>query len=180
MEATTRIQVGHTAELGAPALAAARSLLERAFAGDFGPADWEHALGGMHLLTWEGPELIGHAAVVQRRLLHGDRALRCGYVEAVAVVAERRGRGHAGTMMARVERIIADAYEIGALSASTDGVGLYRKRGWLQWPGRTAALTPRGIERTEEDDGRIFVLPLASPMDLAGELICDWRDGDVW
>ena len=51
--------------------------------GDFAPDDWEHALGGVHALLSEDGELIGHASVVQRRLLHGGRALRAGYAEAV-------------------------------------------------------------------------------------------------
>jgi aminoglycoside 2'-N-acetyltransferase I len=48
------------------------------------------------------------------------------------------------------------------------------------WQGPSSALTPTGIERTEEEDGGIFVLPLVVPLDLFGELTCDWRDGDVW
>jgi aminoglycoside 2'-N-acetyltransferase I len=31
-----------------------------------------------------------------------------------------------------------------------------------------------------EDDGCLYVLELAVPLDLDGELTCDWRDGDVW
>jgi aminoglycoside 2'-N-acetyltransferase I len=40
--------------------------------------DCEHALGGVHALVWEGNELVGHASVVQRRLIRGRRALRTG------------------------------------------------------------------------------------------------------
>jgi hypothetical protein len=36
--------------------------------------DWDHALGGVHALVWEDGELIGHASVIQRRLLHGGHA----------------------------------------------------------------------------------------------------------
>ena len=42
------------------------------------------------------------------------------------------------------------------------------------------ALTPDGILRTQDDDGSVYVLQLATPLDLDGELTCDWRDGDVW
>ena len=41
-------------------------------------------------------------------------------------------------------------------------------------------LTPTGIQPTTEDDGCIYVLPLDAGLDLAGELTCDRRDGDVW
>ena len=35
-------------------LAAIRALLDEAFDGDFGDDDWEHALGGIHVLVHEG------------------------------------------------------------------------------------------------------------------------------
>ena len=41
--------------------------------------DWEHALGGVHALVWEGGELVGHASVIQRRLLYGNDGGACGY-----------------------------------------------------------------------------------------------------
>lgn len=34
--------------------------------------------------------------------------------------------------------------------------------------------------RARAGDGAIYVLPLRAPLDLASELTCDWRDGDVW
>jgi aminoglycoside 2'-N-acetyltransferase I len=36
------------------------------------------------------------------------------------------------------------------------------------------------VRRTAEDDGGVFVLPVAPGLDLRGDLTCDWRDGDVW
>ncbi|HSV65569.1 MAG TPA: GNAT family N-acetyltransferase, partial [Mycobacteriales bacterium] len=83
------VRTAHTADLDAGILKAARALLDDVFAGDMTDHDWEHALGGVHALAWEGAELVGHAAVVQRRLLHGGRALRTGYVEGVGVRADR-------------------------------------------------------------------------------------------
>jgi len=174
------IRTAHTADLDCATRDAARALLDAAFAGDFSDDDWEHALGGMRALVWEGAELIGHASVVQRRLLHGGRALRAGYVEGVAVRADRRGRGHATAMMGALERVIRAAYDLGALSASQAAVRLYERRGWQRWQGPTSTLTPAGILRTEDDDGGVYVLALAAPLDLGGELTCDWRDGDVW
>ena len=44
----------------------------------------------MHALVWEGATLVGHAALIQRRLLHGGSALRTGYVEGLAVRTDRR------------------------------------------------------------------------------------------
>jgi aminoglycoside 2'-N-acetyltransferase I len=174
------VQTAHTADLDVAVLTAARALLDGAFGGDMSDHDWEHALGGVHALVWEGSELVGHASVVQRRLLHGGRALRAGYVEGVGVRANRRRRGHAGAMMGALERVVRGAYDLGALSATDAAADLYAARGWELWRGPTSALTPTGIKRTEEDDGSIYVLPVAVPLDLSGELTCDWRDGDVW
>jgi len=170
----------HTAELDAGTLAAARDLVCAAFGDLMNEHDWDHALGGVHAVVWEGDELVGHAAVVQRRLLHEGRALRTGYVEAVAVRADRRRRGHAGAMMGALERVIGGAYDLGALCAADAAARLYAARGWEPWRGPTSALTPGGIVRTPEEDGAVHVLVGRASLDLAGELTCDWRDGDVW
>jgi aminoglycoside 2'-N-acetyltransferase I len=119
---------------------------------------------------------------VQRRLLHGGRALRTGYVEAVAVREDRRGQGHGAAVMAAVEHVVRGAYDLGALASSEEATGFYAARGWQLWRGPTSALTPRdGITATPDVDGWIYVLPLpAASLDLSGTLTCDWRDGDVW
>ena len=175
-----RLLTAHTADLDAADLQAARALLDDAFAGDFAAEDWEHALGGIHALLWEGAELIGHASLVQRRLLHAGRALRSGYVEGVAVRADRRRQGHAGVLMEALEQVLRGAYELGALSSSEAAQAFYAGRGWQVWRGPTFALTPAGTIRTADDDGGVHVLPLTVPLDLDGELTCDWRDGEVW
>jgi len=177
----SNLRTAHTADLDGATRDAVRALLDAAFDQDFSDHDWDHTLGGMHVTVWDGGELVGHGAVVQRRLLHGGRALRAGYVEGVAVRADRRRRGHATAIMAALERLVRGGYEVGALSASERGAGLYAARGWRRWQGPTSVLAPTGVTRTEEDDGSVYVLlPLAAPLDLTGELTCDWRDGDVW
>jgi aminoglycoside 2'-N-acetyltransferase I len=179
MARMTDVRTAHTSDLDAATLEAARALLYDVF-DDMTDQDWEHALGGVHALAWEGAELVGHASVIQRRLLHGGRALRTGYVEGVGVRADRRGRGHGGAMMDALERVVRNAYDLGALGAADEGARFYAARGWRQWQGPSAALTPTGIQRTEEDDGGIYVLPVTVSLDVTGELTCDWRDGDVW
>jgi aminoglycoside 2'-N-acetyltransferase I len=180
MAGVRELRTAHTADLDAATLQAARHLLNEAFDGDLTDHDWEHALGGVHALVWEDGELVGHASVVQRRLLYGGRALRTGYVEGVAVRADRRRRGHAAAMMDALERVIRAAYDIGALSSSDAALDFYAGRGWLRWLGPTWALTPGGITRTEDDDGGVYVLPSPLLPDISGELTCDWRNGDVW
>jgi aminoglycoside 2'-N-acetyltransferase I len=176
----TRLQVAHTADLEPDVLAAARELLFEVFEDEMTEQDWEHALGGVHALAWEGEELVGHASVVQRRLLHAGRALRAGYVEGVAVRADRRRRGHGAAVMEPLERVIRGAYDLGALGTTEEARPFYEARGWRLWRGPLAALRPAGVRRTEEEEGGVYVLPVAVALDLSGELTCDWRDGDVW
>jgi aminoglycoside 2'-N-acetyltransferase I len=174
------VRTAHTVELDAATLSAARALLDDVFEGDMSDHDWEHSLGGVHALVWDGQELVGHASVVQRRLLHGGRALRAGYIEGVGVRADQRRRGLGAAMMEALERVVRGAYEVGALGATDESADFYAARGWKPWQGPTSALTPTGIARTEGEDGSVYVLPVEVQLDLSGELTCDWRDGDVW
>ncbi|ONI81347.1 aminoglycoside 2'-N-acetyltransferase [Actinosynnema sp. ALI-1.44] len=176
----TQLQTAHTADLDTATRSAIRALMLSAFDGDFSDDDWNHALGGMHTLLWDGQDLIAHGAVVQRRMLVNGRSLRAGYVEAVAVHPARRRQGHGGTVMADIERIVRGGYDLGVLGASDDGAALYRARGWRLWTGPSSVLTPEGVVRTDDNDGNIHVLPVAVQVDLSASIICDWREGDVW
>jgi aminoglycoside 2'-N-acetyltransferase I len=173
------VRTAHTADLDAATRATIRVLLDAAFDGVFSDQDWDHALGGMHATAWSAGELVGHASVVQRRMLHEGRALRAGYVEAVAVRADHRRRGVGHAVMAALEQVILGAYDLGALSSSAMAVPFYTSRGWQRWRGPSSTLTPAGLVRTEDDDDGIYVFPVA-PLVLTAPLTCDWRDGDVW
>jgi len=83
-------------------------------------------------------------------------------------------------MMDALERVVRRAYQLGALGATDEGAAFYAARGWQLWRGPLSALTPAGLIRTGDEDGCIYVLPVAVPLDLSGALTCDWRDGDVW
>jgi aminoglycoside 2'-N-acetyltransferase I len=176
----SRLQLAHTALLDAAALSAARSLLFEVFAPEMTQEDWEHALGGLHALIWEGEELIGHAAVVQRQLIYEGRALRTGYVEGVAVRAEHRRQGHGTRLMAALEPVIRGAYELGALGSTDLAAAMYEAAGWICWQGPTAGLTPDGTIPTPEEDGSIYVLQPTPPLDPTRPLICDYRAGELW
>lgn len=179
----TTARLVHTADLDNETRDHAHRMVIDAFADGevkFTDADWEHALGGMHALICHHGALIGHAAVVQRHLLYRDSALRCGYVEGVAVREDWRGHGLAHALMDAVEQVLRGAYELGALSASEAGRPMYAARGWLPWHGPTSVLAPSGVRRTPDDDGSIFVFPVSVELDTGESLTCDWRDGDVW
>lgn len=155
-------------------------MVAEAFAGDFTDDDWEHTLGGMHALIWQHGAIIAHAAVIQRRLIYRGNALRCGYVEGVAVREDHRGQGLVHALLDGVEQVLRGAYELGALSSSVRARGLYAARGWLPWHGPTSVLAPSGPTRTPDDDATVFVFPVTVTVDSCAELMCDWRGGDVW
>ncbi|TQK51644.1 aminoglycoside 2'-N-acetyltransferase I [Streptomyces sp. SLBN-118] len=175
------LRTAHTFELGPAELLEIRALLTDAFAGTFGDEDWDHSLGGIHALVHEDGELVAHGSVIQRRVIHRGRSLRIGYIEAVAVRADRRRRGLGGLVVETLERVIDGAYALGALSASDDGAGLYRARGWQLWPGRIEALGPGGAVRLPDEEDSTYVRPAAArPLpDPSAALLFDWRDGDV-
>ncbi|MGW7192828.1 GNAT family N-acetyltransferase, partial [Streptomyces sp. NPDC054838] len=151
------VRVVHTAELTGTELRELRAFLDAAFEGQFADEDFEHALGGLHVLVREDGVLLAHGSVVQRRVVHRGRALRTGYVEAVAVRADSRRRGLAGRVMAELERLIGRAYVLGALSASQAGAALYAGRGWRPHPGPVGVLGPAGPERLTEEEGSTYV-----------------------
>lgn len=170
----------HTSDLDPETRENAKRMVIDAFEGEFTEVDWEHSLGGMHAMIFDHGALIAHAAVVQRRLLYRHTALRCGYVEAVAVREDWRGQGLARAVMDAAEQVIRGAYQLGALSATEAGRPIYIARGWLPWRGPTSVLAPAGLTRTPDDDNALFVLPVSVELDTAAEITCDWREGDVW
>lgn len=170
----------HTSDLDNETRNSAYQLVIGAFGGEFTDSDWEHALGGMHAMIVSHGALIAHAAVIQRQILYGGTALRCGYVEAVAVHENWRGQRLGHAVMEAAEQVIRGAYQLGALSTSSAGEQLYKSRGWTQWQGATSTMAPGGLTPTASDNGTVFVLPVDIDLDVTADLACDWRDGDVW
>jgi aminoglycoside 2'-N-acetyltransferase I len=171
------VRTAHTAELDADTLNTAHTLLEVVFEGELDAPDWDSCLGGIHALAYEGEELVGHAALIQRHLVCDGRALRTGYVEGVGVRADMRRRGIAGSLMDVLEGMIRRAYDLGALGASDEGLPFYLSRGWRAWDGPLSILTPDGVVPTPEEEGGILVFDT----DLSGSLLCaDFRAGQVW
>ena len=124
------VEARHTADLAPHVVPAVRALLQATF-DDLDETDVEHALGGVHALVWEGEALVAHGSVVMRRLLHGGRALRCGYVEGVAVRADRRGRGHGAAVLAELERAAAARGQVAVeLHAQVTARGFYERAGY--------------------------------------------------
>jgi aminoglycoside 2'-N-acetyltransferase I len=177
-----RLRVAASADLSSAELAVVRRLLDQEFGGRFSEDDWEHTVGGTHVLALDGQQLLAHAAVVDRTLVASGRALHTGYVEGVATRGDHRRRGHATLVMREADRVIERGYQLGALSDGTRIPGFYQRLGWETWQGPTFVATPRGPRRTAEEDGSVLVLrtPATGELDLTGPLTCDWRPGDVW
>jgi aminoglycoside 2'-N-acetyltransferase I len=157
-----------------------RQLLDAAFDGDFSDDDWMHALGGTHVWI-DGPGgVVSHGALVERTLVCSGEALRVGYVEAIATAPAHRRRGHASEILRHITDLIRQQHVLGALSTGIPG--FYEPLGWERWRGPTFVNGPRGIERTPEDDGGILILrtPRTPRIDLDGDIVADWRAGDVW
>ena len=175
-----------TAELTAADIDALRALLARAFSEDEdGPLteeDWQHALGGVHVIADVEDAVVAHAAVVERALHVGGRPVRTGYVEAVAVDPDWQGRGIGTTVMAAVGGYVRATFEIGALA--TGKHHFYEREGWTTWQGPAAVRTATGEEPTPDEDGYILVLATPTtpwdPLPLDAPISCDWRPGDVW
>ncbi|WP_329063046.1 GNAT family N-acetyltransferase [Streptomyces sp. NBC_01429] len=180
---TLPLRTAHTFELAPAELSAIRALLDDAFEEGFDDEDWDHGLGGIHAFVRD-PDgaFVAHGSLVQRRVLLAGRSYRIGYVEAVAVRADRRRQGLGGRVMASLERVLDGAYAAGALAASDDGALLYRARGWHPWPDRIEALGPGGVVRLPEEEGALYLRPSAGhpPLDPSGgALVFDWREGAV-
>lgn len=178
-----RIRRLATAALTPAEITALRRLMAEAFAGDehggFDDDDWEHALGGTHLLAEEDGRIVGHASVVERDIRVAGRPLRTGYVEAVAVAVARQRSG-IGTALMREVAAELTGYELGALG--TGSHAFYERLGWVVWRGPSSVRTADGERATPEEDGYIMVLhtPRSPHLDLDAPISCEWRPGDVW
>jgi aminoglycoside 2'-N-acetyltransferase I len=161
-----------------------QTLCERAWiakGSTFRPVAWRAARGGRHFFIAEAGAVVAHAAVVDRTLEWDGRALRTGYVEAVATVPGRQGEGLGSAVMRAVTAFVDDRYELGALDTATPE--FYERLGWVRWPGRTGVRTPEGVRLTPEEDGKVLVRLPGTSAELGedGLLVCDGRrPGEPW
>jgi aminoglycoside 2'-N-acetyltransferase I len=160
-----------------------REMLWAAFAADdggFSEDDWQHALGGLHVVLDVDGVILAHAAVVERTLEVDGRPFRTGYLEAVATRPGHEGLGHGSAAVSQASAIVRERYELGGLG--TGRFTFYERQGWERWSGPSSVRTPTGLVATPNDDGWIMVLrtPASRDLDLGATLSCDWRAGDAW
>ncbi len=161
-----------------------RSLMDAAFNGgpdgDLTDTDWNHSLGGTHVVLDVGGEIAAVAAVVEREIRFGGRPLRAGDVEAVATLPARQGTGLGTMVMTAVNELIRDQFEIGLLG--TGSQPFYERLGWRIWRGPSAVRARDGLHPTPDEDGYLMVLdtPRTPVLDPKAAIDCDPRDGDSW
>jgi aminoglycoside 2'-N-acetyltransferase I len=137
----------------------------------------------VHVMAWDGKDLVSHACWITRWLQANDGPLwRTAYVEAVATAAHARRRGLAAQVMrALVDAVDEDAqgYDIAALSPSDHRY--YERLGWTRWQG---PLFERKEEKLfaspEDEEAMIYRLPNTPEPDLTKPLSIEWRELEVW
>lgn len=170
-----------TADLSEPLLDEIHELMLRAFDGDFPDGDWQHALGGWHVLATDGDgAVVSHAAVVDRTLEVGGTPWQTGYIEGVATQPCRQGERLGSTVMRRVAEILHAEQDLGALATSRQG--FYTRLGWERWQGPSFVRDGDETRRTADEDAGIMVLRYGATaeLDLEASILCESRVGDDW
>lgn len=115
------LRIAHTADLGAETLAAGRALLYDVF-DDMTDDDWEHSLGGMHALVFEGYLGAGIGNLInlfnpERVVLGGWAGLALGAVSLSAIRTSAQAQAQAqpyGQVSIELSDLGPDAAAFGA------------------------------------------------------------------
>jgi aminoglycoside 2'-N-acetyltransferase I len=161
-------------------LAEVRQLLTDAFDGDFSAEDWEHTIGGWHVVALDGETIVSHAAVVPRTIGVGGSSFAAGYVEGVATRSDRQRQGLGALVMTEAAGVIRREFALGVLSTSSQE--FYESLGWERWQGPTFVRADGVLARSEEEDDGVMVLRFgpSEAVDLKAAISCDSRSGDDW
>ncbi|MDP8991673.1 MAG: GNAT family N-acetyltransferase [Actinomycetota bacterium] len=157
-----------------------RQLVEEAFDGTLSSDDWEHMLGGWHVVILERKALPSHTRPSSPALEAAGRLFRTGYGEGVATAPGRRCEGLGSSVVSQVASLLRSKFELGALS--TGRHAFYERLGWQRWRGPTFVRHADDLVRTEEDDDSVTVLRFGPSLalDLARPISCEARTGDHW
>jgi aminoglycoside 2'-N-acetyltransferase I len=177
------VRLVRTADLTPVELKVVRTLCDAAWAGEheeFAEDDWQHALGGMHVLVEDGEELLAHGSVVPRTLRAGGIDVATGYVEALATRPAHQRRGYGTAVMRAVTAYVDQTFALGALCTGVPA--FYERLGWRLWLGPTSVIVDGAARPTPDEDGTVLVrlTPSSPALDLSQPISCDWRRGDVW
>ena len=133
----------------------------------------------VHLLGWQGAELVAHALWVERRLEIGGHVLHTAYVEGVCTHPAHDRRGYGTAIMRRVAAEI-QGYAIGALA--TGSFGFYERLAWRRWVGDGFMRQEDGTLAPCPQDC-LMILPTPHTPDIGenGPVAVEWRpEIGVW
>jgi aminoglycoside 2'-N-acetyltransferase I len=159
-----------------------RVLLDAAFECDFSDGDWQNSCGGWRILGFQGGRLVAHAALVGRPMLVDGQMAEVGYVEAIAVDPEYRGRGIGLGLIAAVNQLATAHFELSMLS--TDEHEFYARTGWMRFAGKSFvakdAFTWDSQRSADEDDLLMFLTRPGESTAGPLRVVCQPRAGDAW
>ena len=177
----TQVRIIESADLAPDVLESLRDLCDEAFGERFDDSDWEHAVGGRHVVAFSGREVMAHAAVVPRELWIDGVLHQALYVEAVATDPSLQGQGIGTQVMEAVEELIESDGLLAALSSGSPQ--FYERLGWERWQGPTYVQRSDDLVRTPDEDDTVLVLrptPTLKALDLTAPIACRDRSGDAW
>ncbi len=170
----------HTSQLSNDQKEVIYTLLYQSFDYDFSRDDFQHALGGMHILAYDQKHVVGHVSIVQRNMALGHHPVTVGYVEAMAVLESYRRQGIGRQLMQETNKIIENCYQLGLLSASEEGFPLYQSAGWHVWEGKLYELKQGSYIHSIDEEGGVLGWTKDKTIDFSQPLYCDFRSGDQW
>ena len=133
-----------------------------------------------HVIGEIDDRVVSHAMSVTRWLQPGtSRPLKTAYIEAVATLPAKQGKGYATEVMRHLAADIPASYELAALSPAD--TSLYARLGWQFWRGPLSIRMPSGSDEPTPDE-RVMVLELEGrpKLDLDESLSAEWREGELW
>ncbi len=174
-------QTKHTSQLSSVEKEQIYQLLFQVFKQGFSREDFDHTLGGMHILAYDNHQLIGHVAIVQRSVIVDCSPFRIGYLEGLGVAEAYRRQGIGRKLMEQSSEIIVNSHDFGLLSASEEGLPLYQSLGWKIWTGELYESNRESYQRSFDDEGSVLFWAAPSQSIAAtSPLYCDYRSGDQW
>ena len=136
--------------------------------------------GGLHVLAFQGEQLVSHAMVTTRWLQpEGHPVLKTAYIDAVATLPAHQGLGYGSALMRHLASRIDGEYDITCLE--TERVGFYEKLGWQLWRGPLAGRSEQSLIPTPEQSG-IMILRLAQTpaLNLDSMLTIECQNERIW
>jgi aminoglycoside 2'-N-acetyltransferase I len=133
-----------------------KSMLHRAYEGDFSEEDWEHTLGGVRYLGWIGDSLIANGSICSRTIWLNDIEIYVGYIEAIAVEPKFWSKGYGTQLMQLISIDTLSAYSVSMLFTSEKG--FYRQVGWTDFRGESfVKLSDKEVRTANDDQGLMFL-----------------------